>query len=108
MPDAVVVSVDVIGEYSKQVEHIKLKTMENLLNAITIMTQNVIKNKPVLADVRIEFSLPHVSMLNFSSELGLKTIKKGETVARKRIKEIKELLGVTNEDIKRIKEKSKK
>ena len=96
----------IIGEYSKQVEHIKLKTLENLINAITIMTQNVIKNKPVLADIRIEFSLPHVSMLNFSSELGLKTIKKGETVARKRIKEIKELLGVTNEDIKRIKRKS--
>ena len=50
LPDAVLVSVDVIGEYSKQIEHIKFKTMENLLNAITIMTQNVVKNKPILAD----------------------------------------------------------
>ena len=108
MPDAVVVSVDVIGEYSKQVEHIKFKTLENLINSITIMTQNVVKNKPILADVRIEFSLPQVSMLNFSSELGLKTIKKGETTAKKHIKQIKELLGVTNEDIRRFKAKSKK
>lgn len=108
MPDAVILSVDVIGEYSKQVEHIKLKTLENLINAITIMTQNVIKNKPIIADMRIEFSMPNVSMLNFSSELGLKTIKKGEIVTRKHIKRIKELLGVTNENIRRNKTKSKK
>jgi len=108
MPDAVVVSVDVIGEYSKQVEHLKFKTMENLLNAITIMTQNVVKNKPVFADVRMTMSLPNVSMLNFSSELGLKTIKKGETIASRNIKQIKELLGVTNENIRTDKTKSKK
>ena len=105
MPDAVVLSVDVIGEYSKQVEHIKFKTLENLINSITIMTQNVVKNKPVLADIRLTLSLPQVSMLNFSSELGLKTIKKGELIANKNIKKIKELLGVTNENIKRNKTK---
>ena len=108
MPDAVIVSVDVIGEYSKQVEHIKLKTLENLLNAITIMTQNVVKNKPTLADIRMTMSLPQVSMLNFSSELGLKTIKKGEAIANRHIKKIKELLGVTNENTTRIKKQSKK
>ena len=108
MPDAVVVSVDVIGDYSKQVEHLKFKTMENLLNAITIMTQNVVKNKPKLADVRIVLSLPSVSMMNFSSELAKKTIHKGEIVAKKHIKEIKELLGVTNEDSRRNQTKIKK
>ena len=108
MPDAVLISVDVIGEYSKQVEHLKFKTMENLLNAITIMTQNVVKNKPILADKRLTLSLPSVSMMNFSSELAKKTIRKGEIVANKHIKEIKELLGVTNENIRRNKTKSKK
>lgn len=108
MPDAVILSVDVIGEYSKQVEHLKLKTMENLLNAITIMTQNVVKNKPTIADVRITMSLPNVSILNFSSELGVKTIKKGEQIANKHINKIKELLGVTDENIRRVKTKSKK
>ena len=78
------------------------------MNAITIMTQNVIKNKPTLADVRITMSLPNVSILNFSSELGAKTIKKGEQIANKNIKKIKELLGVTDENIGRVKTKSKK
>ncbi len=108
MPDAVVISVDVIGEYEKQVEHIKFKTLENLLNAITIMTQNVVKNKPVLSDVRMVLSLPNVSIMNFSSELAKKTIHKGELLAQKHINQIKELLGVTNENIKRNKAKSKK
>ena len=108
MPDAVILSVDVIGEYSKQVEHLKFKTLENLLNSITIMTQNVVKNKPILADYRLTFSLPQVSMMNFSSELAKKTIHKGEMIANKHIKQIKELLGVTNENIKRNSKKSKK
>ena len=108
LPDSVIVSVDVIGEYSKQVEHLKFKTLENLMNALTIMTQNVVKNKPIIADIRLSLSLPQVSMLNFSSELGLKTIKKGETIATKNIKKIKELLGVTNENIKTNSRKSKK
>lgn len=108
MPEAVIVSVDVIGEYSKQAEKLKFKTMENLINALTIMTQNVVKNKPIIADVRLSLSLPQVSMLNFSSELGLKTIKKGEAIAKKHIVEIKNLLGVTNENITRFKKESKK
>lgn len=108
LPDAVLVSVDVIGDYSKQVEHLKFKTMENLLNAITIMTQNVVKNKPQLADIRIVFSLPSVSMMNFSSELAKKTIHKGETVGKRYINQIKELLGVTNENSRRNKKKSEK
>ncbi|MBR4998730.1 MAG: hypothetical protein IKY10_02505, partial [Clostridia bacterium] len=108
MPDAVLISVDVIGDYEKQVEHLRLKTMENLINAVTIMTQNVVKNKPVLADIRLVLSMPNVSLLNFSSELGVKTIHKGELMAKKHIEKIKNLLGVANDDIRRNKTKSKK
>ena len=108
LPNAVIVSVDVVGEYSKQVEHNKLKTLENLINAITIMTQNVVKNKPILANIRLTLSLPQVSIMNFSSELAKKTIRKGELIARKHIDEIKKLLGVTNENIRRNSRKSKK
>ena len=107
LPDAVLISVDVIGEYSKQVEHLKFKTLENLINANTIMIQNAVKNRPILADVRLCLSLPQVSLLNFSHELAVKTIRKGEIIAQKNMKTNKELLGVTNENIKRTKTKSK-
>ena len=108
MPEAIIVSVDVLGDYEKQVEKIKLKTLENVLNATTIMTTNVVKNKPVLADKRITISLPNVSQLNFSSKLAIQTIKKGSQIAQKHLKEIKSLLGVENGNIKTNEEDSKK
>ena len=100
LPDAIIISVDVLGDYEKQVEKIKLKTLENVINATTIMTINTIKNKPIFADKRIEISLPKVSQLNFSSKLAEQTIKKGEQIAKKNIEEIKMLLGVKDECIK--------
>ena len=100
MPDAVILSVDVLGDYEKQVEKIKLKTLEHVINATTIMTINVVKNKPIFANKRITISLPNVSQLNFSSKLAAQTIKKGEQIAKKHIKEIKSLLGVEDGYIK--------
>lgn len=92
MSDAVVVSVDVIGEYSKQVENCKLKTLESLLNATTLMTANVVKSKPQYADLRLTLSLPSVSQLDYSGELTIKTIKKGENLVKRHIPAIKRLL----------------
>ena len=92
LPDAVILSVDVIGDYEKQVEKLKLKTLANLLNATTIMTQNVVKNKPIFANIRLTMSLPTVSMLNFSSELAHKTITKGANAMKKHIQQLKEML----------------
>ena len=57
LPEAVIVSVDVIGEYSKQIEKLRFKTMENLINALTIMTQNVVKNKPKIGIVGFDTRL---------------------------------------------------
>lgn len=92
MPNAVVVSVDVIGEYSKQVEKCKMKTMEAMINASTLMTANLVKSKPQYADLRLSMTLPTVSQLDFRKETTAKTIKKGELFARKYINKIMELL----------------
>ncbi len=92
MPDAIVVSVDVIGEYAKQVETCKLKTLESVLNAMTIFITNNIKNKPQYADLRLTMSLPSVSQLDFTSKTSEKTIRKGELLTKKHIAKIEELL----------------
>ena len=92
MPDAVIVSVDVLGEYSKQVETCKMKTLESVLNAMTIFITNSIKSKPQYADLRLTMSLPSVSQLDFKSETSAKTIRKGELFTKKHIAKIKELL----------------
>ena len=108
MPDAVIVSVDVIGEYAKQIEKMRIKSLETILNACTLMTTNVIKKRKQDADIRIEISQPHISQMDFRSENAKKSINKGMTETRKRIKEIKELLGVKDVTNTRDKKKSKK
>ncbi|MBE5741410.1 MAG: hypothetical protein E7351_02660 [Clostridiales bacterium] len=93
MPDAVIVSIDVIGDYAKQVEKLKMKTVETLINAATLMTSNVIKNKPIRADLRITIPTSQISQLDFTSETAQKSIKKGEMYTKKFVQAIKQLLG---------------
>jgi len=92
MPDAVIVSVDVLGEYSKQVESCKLKTLESVINAMTIFITNNIKNKPQLADLRLTMTMPSVSQLDFTAKTSEKTIRKGQLFTKKYMSKIKELL----------------
>ena len=97
MPDAVIVSVDVIGDYAKQVEKMRIKSIETILNACTLMTTNVIKNRKQDADIRIEISQPHISQMDFRKENVEKSIKKGENITRKYVQQIKDLLGIKRE-----------
>lgn len=92
MPDAVVLSVDVIGEYSKQLETCKLQTLASVLNAMTLLTSNVIKNRPQYADLRLTISMPNISQVDFNSKACERAIKKGQSMAKKHITEIEELL----------------
>ena len=97
MPDAVIVSVDVIGDYAKQIEKMRIKSIETILNACTLMTTNVIKNRKQDADIRIEISQPHISQMDFRKENVEKSIKKGENITRKYVQQIKDLLGIKGE-----------
>lgn len=97
MPDAIIVSVDVIGDYAKQVEKMRIKSIETILNACTLMTTNVIKNRKQDADIRIEISQPHISQMDFRKENVEKSIKKGENITRKYVQQIKDLLGIKGE-----------
>lgn len=94
MPDAVIISVDVIGEYAKQVERQKMKTVETIMNASTLMTQTIANSKPKMADLRIVISQPNVSQLDFSKKTANKSINKGASITRKYLPDIKQLLGI--------------
>ncbi len=108
MPEAVVVSIDVIGLYEKQVETNKIKVVESLINTNTLLTQLVVKLKKKEADIRVEISQPEVSMLDYTQETVKKAITKGKNTFKHYIKEIKELLGGTqDEHDNRVKESSK-
>lgn len=105
MPDAVILSVDVIGEYSKQVEKLRMKTIETIMNASTLMTQTIANSKPKLADLRITITQPHVSQLDFSKKAAQKAINKGVSITRKYLSEIKKLLEIENDTSIKVKSK---
>ncbi len=109
MPDAVIVAVDVIGNYADQTEDLKFDTIENVLNASTILTQNVVKLKKRYAQVRIVISQPDISQLDFKLKKVNLSVGYGEAQTLKCIEQIKMLLNEeTNENIKSTKTKSKK
>lgn len=97
LPNAKIISVDPIGDYSKQVEKLKLKTAETILNASTLMTQTIAQKKPKYADIRIVISQPTVSQMDFSAKTTKKAIANGENAIKKVIDDIKTLLGVKDE-----------
>lgn len=92
MPDAVIVSVDVIGKYADQLEDLKLDTLENVLNATTILTQNVVRLRRRYAKIRIVISQPDVSQLDFKQDKVNLSVNYGETAANKWIEQIENLL----------------
>ncbi|MFQ6752575.1 MAG: patatin-like phospholipase family protein [Clostridia bacterium] len=109
LPDALVVSLDVVGEYPKQIEHIKMKSIEVLVNAISLMTTQIVNLKPQRSDLRIVLTMPNVSLIDFSRDTVQNAIRHGEEETEKYIDEIIKLLkGNTDENFRRTKRKSKK
>lgn len=92
LPDAFILSVDVIGNYADQVESIKVKTLETFINASTIMITNIMHAKVKLADLRMTISLPTIPQMEFKGEKALEAIEKGENSARRYISKIKKAL----------------
>lgn len=107
-PDSVIISVDAIGDYATQKETVKIKSLENILNASTILTQNIVKLKPHYASLNIVVSQPDISQFDFKKDKIKKSIEYGRQQGLKYVEQIKKLLkGNTNEDIKKPKTKSK-
>ena len=108
MPDAVILSVDCIGKYADQVEKLKFDTLENVLNATTILTQNIVRLRRRYADLRIVISQPDVSQMDFKTEKVDLSVSYGESATEKSINQLIGLLkGDANENIKTIKQSSK-
>ena len=92
MPDAVIVSVDVLGNYAEQVETFKIKALANFINTLTILITNQLSSRPQCADLRIAITQPETSQFDFKGTTALKTIDRGEEYAKKYIEQIKEML----------------
>ncbi|MFQ6724346.1 MAG: patatin-like phospholipase family protein [Clostridia bacterium] len=90
--DYIILSIDVIGDYSKQVESSKIKIMGLTINAITLMQSEITKLKGNNSDLHIKISQPDVNQMSFSLQDISKSIQYGEKAMQKNIKQLKNLL----------------
>lgn len=90
--DYIVLSVDVIGSYSKQVETSKIKIMGLTINALTLMQSEITRLKGNNSDLRIKVSQPDVTQMSFDKISIEKSINYGELEMKKHITKLKNLL----------------
>ncbi len=90
--DYVVLSIDVIGEYAKQVESSKLKIISRTVNALTLMQTQITKFKGVDSDLRINISQPDVPQMSFTKVCAEKSIQHGVNSMKKNLAKLKKLL----------------
>ena len=90
--DYVVLSIDVIGEYSKQVENAKIKIMGLTINALTLMQTEITRLKGDCSDMRIIVSQPDIGQMSFDENSINKSIKYGEITMEKNIAKLKKML----------------
>lgn len=92
LPKAVVLSVDVIGDYEKQVESGGLKIMTNILNMSTLYMTQISKQKKAKSDLNIKVLQPDVKQMAFDEEAIKLSIEYGRKAMERNIKKLKALL----------------
>lgn len=90
MPNAVILSIDVIGDYSKQVEEGGLKLMTQILNMSTLYISQMIDVTD--SDLNVRITQPDVKQMDFNNKAVLRAIENGKRAMKRNIKKLKELL----------------
>ena len=92
MKDAVILSIDVIGDYEKQVETGGVKVINQILNMGTLLMSQNAKQDKSASDVYIKITQPDINQMGFNKDAIVKSISNGEKAMRRNIKKLIELL----------------
>jgi len=90
--NAVVLSIDVIGDYEKQVEDCKFKLMSQILNTSTLYLSEITKQNVKYSDLNVKICQPEIKQLHFDKDKTLQAISNGEKAMRKNISKLIKLL----------------
>jgi NTE family protein len=90
--DYIMLSIDVIADYRKQVESSKIKVMSLTVNALTLMQTEITRLKGNSSDLRINISQPDVGQMSFDKLSVEKSIDYGIEAMQKNISKLKKLL----------------
>ena len=90
--DYIILSIDVVADYSKQVESSKIKVMSLTVNALTLMQTEITRLKGNSSDLRINISQPDVGQMSFDKVSVEKSIDYGYNAMKKYISKLKKML----------------
>lgn len=90
--DYVILSVDVVGEYSKQRETSKMKVLSGMVNALTLMQTQITKYKRICSDLKLDITQADVPQMSFNKQTTLKSIQYGAEAMEGNIAKLKKLL----------------
>lgn len=90
--DHIILSIDVIGEYIKQVEDNKLKIMGLTINSLTLIQTELTKLKGNNSDLRINITQPDVYQMSFDRKSIEKSIEYGKSAMKKNLTKLKKLM----------------
>lgn len=88
----VILSVDVIGDFNRQIETSKFKIMSLTINALTLMQTKITKYKGNNSDLRIKITQPDVPQMNFTKENAEKSIDYGKKAMKRNLAKLKKML----------------
>ncbi len=83
-------SVDVIGDYAKQVEQKGIKLMTQILNMSTLYMSQLVDTS--CADLNIKITQPEIQQMDFSKRATSQAIENGKIAMQKNIKKLLALL----------------
>lgn len=90
--DYVVLSIDVIADYTKQVANNRIKVLGMMINAITLMQTKIMELKGNDSDLRVSVSQPDIGLMSFDKHSVEKSIEYGKQAMMKNINKLKKLL----------------
>lgn len=88
--NAIILSVDVIGDYAKQVEQKGIKLMTQILNMSTLYMSQLVDTS--CADLNIKITQPEIQQMDFSKRATSQAIENGKIAMQKNIKKLLALL----------------
>ncbi len=90
MKNAIILSIDVIGDYPKQVEQKGIKLMTQIINMSTLYMTQLVDTS--LSDLNVKITQPEIQQMDFSKKATKQAIINGQNAMRKNIAKLQALL----------------
>ncbi len=90
--DYIILTIDVVADYKKQIEHSKLKIVASMINLITLMQTEITKLKGDCSDIRINITQSDISQMGFDKDSIESSIDYGMEYMKRHISKLKKLL----------------